>query len=531
MTNNAKEIIFEEAAREYLFRGIKTLADVVACTLGPKGRNVGIEKSWGSPSITNDGRSIVRDITLKDQYENMGASMAKEVVEQIKEKCGDGTTTGTLLLSGIVETGIKCIASGISPIALKRGMDKAVEQVVKELEKMATPVKGNKEICNIATVSANGDQEIGSLIAEAMEKVGKSGVITIEEGKGTTTSIEMVEGMQFDRGYISAYFCTNMDKMLVEMDQPQILVTDKKVSSIHELLPILQSTAATGRQLLIIAEDIEGDALSTLVINKLRGTLRVCAVKAPGFGDRRKAMLQDIAILTGATLISEDAAINLKDATAEMLGTAEKLIVSKDECIIINGSGKQQDIQARIKELDAECERCSSPYDKEKVQERRAKLAGGVAVISVGAATEAEMKEKKQRFEDALSSTEAAIEKGIVAGGGVALLRASETIKALHLKGEEAAGADIVIKACQMPIKQIAFNAGTDGSVVLTKVVEAGGNNGYNAMSDKIEDLVAAGIVDPAKVVISALVYAASVAGIVLISEALIGDAPEDEQK
>lgn len=461
----------------------------------------------------------------------MGASMAKEVVEQIKEKCGDGTTTGLILLNGMVETGIKCIASGISPISLKRGMDKAVEQVVAELEKMAIPVKGNQEICNIATVSANGNKEVGELIAAAMEKVGKSGVITIEQGKGTETSIEIVEGMQFDRGYLSPYFCTDMDKMVVEMEQPQILITDKKIANIHELLPILQSTAATGRQLIIIAEDIEGDALSTLVINKLRGTLRVCAVKAPGFGDRRKAMLQDIAILTGATLISEEAAINLKDATAEMLGTAEKIQVSKDECVIINGSGKEENIHARIKELDAESERCASPYDKEKIQERRAKLAGGVAVISVGAATETEMKEKKQRFEDALSSTQAAVEKGIVAGGGVALLRASATIKSLDLKGEEVAGADIVVKACQMPLKQIASNAGVDGSVILTRVLEEKGNMGYNAMSDKIEDLTSTGIVDPAKVVISALIYAASVAGIVLISEALIGDAPEDEEK
>ncbi len=531
MTTNAKELIFEEEARQYLYRGIKTLSDVVACTLGPKGRNVGIEKSWGSPSITNDGRSIVRDITLKNQYENMGASMAKEVVEKIKEKCGDGTTTGTLLLSSMVETGIKCISSGISPIALKRGMDKAVEQVVKEIEKKATPIQGNKEIRSIATVSSNGDKEIGDFIGEAMDKVGPSGVITIEEGKGTSTTIEMVEGMQFDRGYISPYFSTNMDKMIAEMEQPQILVTDKKVSNIHDLLPILQSVAATGRQLLIIAEDIEGDALSTLVINKLRGTLRVCAVKAPGFGDRRKAMLQDIAILTGATLISEDILINLKDATAEMLGTAEKVVVSKEECVIINGSGDQSTIAARVKELESEIERCSSPYDKEKVQERRAKLAGGVAVISVGAATEVEMKEKKQRFEDALSSTEAAMEKGIVAGGGVALLRAAEAIKGLGLKGEEAAGANIIMKACEMPLKQIAFNAGADGAVTLTQVVEAGGNCGYNALTGQIEDLLAVGVVDPAKVVISSLVHAASVAGIVLISEALIGDAPEYEDK
>lgn len=531
MSTTPKEIIFEDAARNHLYRGIKTLADVVAFTLGPKGRNVGIEKSWGSPSITNDGRSIVKDITLKDQYENMGASMAKEVVEKIKENCGDGTTTGTLLLNSLVEAGIKCIASGISPIALKRGMDKAVEQIVAALEKSATPVKGSQEIRNIATVSSNGDKEIGGMIAEAMEKVGKSGVITIEEGKGTSTTIEMVEGMQFDRGYISPYFSTNMEKMVVEMERPQILVTDKKVSSIHDILPILQTIAATGAQLLIIADEIEGDALSTLVINKLRGTLRVCAVKAPGFGDRRKAMLQDIAVLTGATLISEEMAVHLKDATPEMLGSAEKLMVNKEETVIINGAGAKDKIQARILELQGEYDRCSSSYDKEKIQERRAKLAGGVAVINVGAPTETEMKEKKQRFEDALSSTKAAMEKGIVAGGGVALLRASEATKSLKLNGEEIAGADIVLKACQMPLKQIASNAGTDGSVVLTKVVEAGGNNGYNALTDKIENLIDAGVIDPAKVVISALMYAASVAGIVLISEALIGDAPDEEEK
>lgn len=532
MASTPKEIIFEEQARELLLAGIKKLADVVAFTLGPKGRNVGLEKGWGAPTITNDGSSIVKDIELKDQYENMGVAMAKEVVQKIKEKCGDGTTTGTLLLRALVESGVKHIASGASPISLKRGIDKAVDAVVKEVEKSAIPIKNNKETQNIATVSASGNQEIGKMIADAMEKVGKSGVITIEEAKGTETTIEIVEGMQFDRGYISPYFCTNPDKMTVEMTNAKILVLDRKVNSVHELLPILQATASTGKELLIIAEDIEGDALSTLVVNKLRGTLKVAAVKSPGFGDRRKSMLQDIAILTGATVVSEETGVSLKEFKPDSLGSAEKIIITKEHTIIINGAGSQKEIEARVKQIENEIEATKSQYDREKLEERKAKLSGGVAVIRVGAATEPELKQKKQVFEDSLNSTKAALEEGIVPGGGVALLRASKAIEKLKLEGDEAIGAKIVVQACQTPLKQIVLNTGLDGSVILSEVLQAKSPNyGFNALTEKVEDLVAAGVVDPAKVVKNALINAASVAGIVLISEALIGDAPEDEEE
>lgn len=532
MSSTPKEIIFEEEARERLFTGIKKLADVVAFTLGPKGRNVGLEKSWGAPAITNDGSSIVKDITLKDQYENMGVAIAKEVVQKIKEKCGDGTTTGTLLLRAMVESGIKNIASGASPIGLKRGIDKAVEAIVKEIEKSAIPIHSQAEIRNIATVSASGNTEIGSMIAEAMEKVGKSGVITIEEAKGTDTTIDIVEGMQFDRGYISAYFCTNADRMTVEMnDSPQILILDRKISSVHEILPILQTIATSGKELLIIAEDIEGDALSTLVVNKLRGTLKVAAVKSPGFGDRRKAMLQDIAILTGASVVSDETGISIKEITPDVLGSAEKVIVTKEYTTIVDGVGAKEAIQARIKQIENEIEAVKSSYDKEKLEERKAKLSGGVAVIRVGAATEPELKQKKQMFEDSLNSTKAALEQGIVPGGGVALLRANKAIGSLKLEGDEAVGAKIVMSACEAPLKQIVFNAGQDGLVVLSEVRQSKPNFGYNVMTDKIEDLIAAGVVDPAKVVKNCLTFASSAAGIVLISEALIGDAPEEEDE
>jgi chaperonin GroEL len=466
MSTTPKEIIFEEQARERLLQGIKQLAEIVAVTLGPKGRNVGLEKSWGSPTITNDGSSIVKDITLKDAYENMGVSMAKEVVQKIKEKCGDGTTTGTLLLYALAEGGIKYIASGGSPIGIKRGMDKAVEAIVKEIENAAIPIKGKKEIQNIATVSASGNEEIGKMIADAMEKVGKSGVITIEEAKGTETTIKIVEGMQFDRGYLSPYFCTNNDRMLIEMDNPQILLVDRKISSIHEILPILQTTAAAARPLLIIADDIEGDALSTLVFNKLRGTLKVAAVKAPGFGDRKKAMLQDIAILTGGAVISDDTGMS-QDIPASALGSAGKITVDKERTVIVNGNGTEKEIAARIKQIEKEIESCKSSYDKEKLEERKAKLSGGVAVISVGAATETELKQKKQVVEDSLSSTKAAVEEGIVPGGGLALLRASSAIAKLNLEGDELMGAKIVAQACEAPIKQIINNTGYDGSVIL----------------------------------------------------------------
>lgn len=529
MSSTPKQIIFEEQARELLLAGIKKLADVVAFTLGPKGRNVGLEKSWGAPVITNDGSSIVKDITVKDTFENMGVSMAKEVVQKIKEKCGDGTTTGTLLLRALVEAGIKQIAAGASPISIKRGMDKAVEAIVKEIEKFAIPISSSAETRNIAIVSASGNQEIGNLIAEAMEKVGKAGVITIEEAKGMDTTIELVEGMQFDRGYISAYFCTNAEKMIVEMNNAQILILDKKVTNIHEILPILQSTAAAGQELLIIAEDIEGDALSTLVVNKLRGTLKIAAVKAPGFGDRRKAMLQDIATLTGGKVISEETGMSLKELPADALGRAEKITISKENTIIVNGGGNSQEIEARVKQIDNEIENTKSSYDKEKLEERKAKLSGGVAVIRVGAATEPELKQKKQMFEDSLNSTKAAQEEGIVPGGGVALLRASKAIDSLQLQGDEAIGAKIVAAACETPLKQIVQNTGLDGPVVVQQVQQGKFNEGFNAMTEKVEDLVAAGVIDPAKVVKNCLTYAASVAGIVLISEALIADAPEDE--
>lgn len=529
MSTTPKEIIFEEQAREMLLKGIKKLADVVAVTLGPKGRNVGLEKGWGSPTITNDGNSIVKDISLKDQYENMGVSMAKEVVQKIKEKCGDGTTTGTLLLSALVENGLKYISAGASPIVVKRGIEKAVEAIVKEIEKSAIPIKSNKETRNIATVSASGNAEIGGLIADAMEKVGKSGVITIEESKSTDTTIEIVEGMQFDRGYLSAYFCTNTDKMIVELTNPQILIIDRKISSVHEILPILQNVATTGKSLLIIAEDIEGDALSTLVVNKLRGTLKVAAVKSPGFGDRRKAMLQDIAVLTGSTVISEETGMSLKDIPTQALGSAEKITISKEYTTIVNGAGSQKEIGARVKQIEKEIEQCKSSYDKEKLEERKAKLSGGVAVISVGAATETEMKQRKQVFEDSLSSTKAALEEGIVPGGGVALLRASAIIDKLSLEGDEKMGGRIVAMACEAPLKQIVNNTGLDGSVILNEVRKAKPSFGFNALTNHVEDLVSAGVIDPAKVVKYTLMYAASVAGIVLISEALIADAPEPE--
>ncbi len=531
MSTTPKQLIFEEEARKRLLSGIQQVADVVAFTLGAKGRNVGLEKSWGAPTITNDGGSIVKEISLKDPYENMGVSMAKEVAQKIKEKSGDGTTTGTLLLRALVAQALKFISSGASPIGLKRGVEKAVEAIVKAIEKSAIPVKDIQDARNIATVSASGNQEVGDLIAQALERVGRDGVITIEESKTTATSIEVVEGMEFDRGYLSPYFCTNMDKMSVEMQNPAILLIDKKINSIHELLPILQAIASSARELLIVAEDIEGDALSTLVVNKLRGTLRVAAVKAPGFGDRRKALLEDLAILTGARLISEETGLTLKDATLEFLGSAERITVSKDRTLIVNGHGKPEAIKARVKVIEGELERTNSSYDREKLQERKAKLSGGVAVIRVGGATEPEVKQKKQIFEDSLNSTKAAQEGGIVPGGGVALLRASKAAESLKLEGDEALGAQIVIQACQTPIRQIASNAGFDGSVILSEVLKAPENYGFNVLTEKVEDLVKSGVIDPAKVVINSLIHAASVAGIVMISEVLIADAEEEEEK
>jgi len=528
---NAKEIIFEEAARQKLLKGIKQLADVVKSTLGPKGRNVGLEKSWGAPTITNDGSSIVRDIELKDDFENMGVSIAKEVVQKIKEKCGDGTTTGTLLLRALVEAGCKFISSGASPIGLKRGMEKALDATLKELEKMAIEIKSSQDILNVAKASAAAHAEVAQIITDAIEKVGKKGVITIEEAKGTETSVEIVEGMQFDRGYMSAYFCTNNEKMTVEMHNPAILVVDKKIQTIHELLPILQAIASTQKELLIIAEDIEGDALATLVVNRLRGTLKVAAVKAPGFGDRKKAMLEDIAVITGATVVAEDAGIQLKDADSTLFGTCEKVLITKDATTIVHGAGDKKKITERLKQIENEMKSATSSYDKEKLEERQAKLSGGVAVIKVGAATEPELKNKKQAFEDSLSSTKAAIEEGIVAGGGIALLRASKAVETLKLTGDEAFGAKMFMQACETPIRQIAINAGLDGSVILSEVMKSAQNVGFNALSEKIEDLLQAGVIDPAKVVKNALIFSSSAAGMVLISEALISDAKEEAEE
>ncbi|MBS0603625.1 MAG: chaperonin GroEL [Verrucomicrobia bacterium] len=525
-----KELIFEEEARNKLREGIDKLADVVGVTLGPKGRNVGLQASWGAPTITNDGNSIVKDIELKDQYANMGVSLGKEVASKMKEKCGDGTTSSILLLRALVQNGVRNIASGASPITLKRGMDKAVDAIVQELEKTAIAIKNESETKNIAIASASGNKAIGEMIADAVKKVGKEGVITIEEGKGTETSVEMVEGMQFDRGYLSAYFCTNAESMSVEMTDAKVLITDKKISSVQEILPILQAIATTASELLIIAEDIEGDALSTLVVNKLRGTIKVAAVKAPGFGDRRKSLLEDLAVLTGGTLVSEETGTALKDATVDMLGSAEKILINKDKTTVVGGKGTPKAIQARIKQIEGEISNATSSYDKEKLEERKAKLSGGVAVIRVGAATEPEMKQKKQMFEDSLNSTRAAIEEGIVIGGGCALLRAAKSA-ALKLSGDEEIGAQIVFKACEAPFKQIVSNTGFDSSVVLSDVFAQGVHFGFNAMSEKVEDLLKAGVVDPAKVVKNALRYAVSTAGVVLLSEALIGNAPEEEEE
>ena len=530
MSSTPKELIFEEEARAKLKEGIDKLADTVGVTLGPKGKNVGLESSWGAPTITNDGNSIVKDIELKDPYANMGVSMGKEVARKIKEKSGDGTTTGIILLRALVKQGIKNIASGTSPINLKRGMEKAVDLVLKEIDALAIPVEKPEAIQNIATVSASGSQEVGEIIYDAIDKVGQEGVITIEEGKGTTTTIEMVEGMQFDRGYTSPYFCTNAEAMLVEMDHAGILITDKKISSIQEILPLLQAVAASGRPLFIIAEDIEGDALSTLVVNKLRGSLKVAAVKAPGFGERRKALLEDLAILTGGTVVSEEKGMQLKEATLEVLGSAEKIEVSKEKTTIVGGRGRKEDLQARIKQIDGEIANATSDYDREKLEERKAKLQGGVAVIRVGAPTEPEMKQKKQVFEDSLSSTRAAQESGFVPGGGTALVRASRMLDTLALEPEEQVGASIVKEACMAPFKQIVENCGKDSSLFLEEALGKESRFGFNALTEQVEDLIAAQVIDPAKVVKNSLKYAASVAGIVLISEALITDAPEDEE-
>jgi len=528
--SEAKEIIFEHDAREKLSRGISKLVDAVRGTLGPKGRNVGIEKSFGAPTITNDGNSIVRDIQLADQFENMGVAMAQEVAAKLKEKCGDGTTTASLLLEALVLHGVKFITAGSNPMSIKRGIESAVAAVVKELEKLAITIKGSDEIRNIATVAASGNQEVGGCIAEALEKVGREGVVTIEEAKGTMTSIELVKGMRFDRGYISPYFSTNQEKMIVEMNSPYILLVDKKISSIQELLPLLQALVSTGRELLIVAEDIEADALATLVVNKLRGTLKIAAVKAPGFGDSRKALLNDLAILTGATVVSEEAGIYLKDASIEVLGAVERCEITKETTTLIDGSGTPEAIKARIKQLETEIAASTSSYDKDKLNERKAKLSGGVAVIRVGAASEPELKQKKQAFEDSLSSTRAALEEGVVPGGGVALLKAGAALDSLKLEGDAALGRELVRKMVEAPCRQIIENAGHDSSVIISEIRTAKKSMGFNVLTEEIEDLVKSGVIDPLKVVKNALLHAASCGGMVLISEALIGDAAPDEE-
>ena len=520
----AKELHFNTEARAALKRGVDQLAEAVKVTLGPKGRNVVIDKKFGAPTVTKDGVTVAKEIELSDPLENMGAQMVKEVATKTSDLAGDGTTTATVLAQAIFREGLKNVTAGVNPMALKRGIDSAVSAIVEELKKMSVPTKGKKEIAQVGSISANNDKEIGDLIAEAMEKVGKDGVITVEEAKGLETTLETVEGMQFDRGYLSPYFVTDPEKMEAALEDALILIHDKKISSMKDLLPILEKVAQLGKPLLIIAEDIEGEALATLVVNKLRGTLRVSAVKAPGFGDRRKAMLEDIAVLTGGQVISEEVGFKLENAVVTDLGRAKRLVVDKETTTIIDGQGDEDKIKGRIKELKAAIEKTTSDYDREKLQERLAKLAGGVAVINVGAATESEMKEKKARVEDALHATRAAVEEGIVPGGGVALVRAQKSLKGLKLaEADEQIGVDIIRRAIEEPMRIIVQNAGGEGSIVVEKIRQSKDNNyGYNALTDEYEDLVAAGVIDPTKVTRTALQNAASIAGLLLTTEALI---------
>ncbi|CAM2056797.1 chaperonin GroEL [Desulfovibrionales bacterium] len=526
-----KEILFDTKAREKLQRGVDTLANAVKVTLGPKGRNVVIEKSFGSPVITKDGVTVAKEIELEDKFENMGAQMVKQVASKTSDVAGDGTTTATILSQTIFSEGVKLVAAGRNPMAIKRGIDKAVEAVVIELAKMAKPTRDQKEIAQVGAISANNDATIGNIIAEAMDKVGKEGVITVEEAKSMDTTLDVVEGMQFDRGYLSPYFITDSEKMTVELDEPHILINEKKISSMKDLLPILEQTAKLGRPLLIIAEDVEGEALATLVVNKLRGTLQVCAVKAPGFGDRRKAMLQDIAILTGGRMVSEDLGIKLESLTLADLGKAKKIKVDKENTTIVDGFGKNDDIKARIKQIRAQIDETTSEYDREKLQERLAKIVGGVAVIKVGAATEVEMKERKARVEDALNATRAAVEEGIVAGGGVALVRCQSILKNIKLlDDDEAAGVNIVHRAIEEPLRGIAINAGFEGAIVVEKVREGKNGFGFNAGTGVYEDLVKAGVIDPKKVTRIALQNASSVAGLLLTTEAAVAEKPEPKK-
>ncbi|MFM1773290.1 MAG: Stress protein [Acidobacteriota bacterium] len=522
----AKSIIYAEEARQAILRGVNKLADAVQVTLGPKGRNVLIEKKFGSPLMTKDGVTVAKEIELKDKHENMGAQLVREVASKTSDIAGDGTTTATVLARAIYREGIKAITSGANTMEIKRGIDTAVETIVKTIDSFKKPVEGNA-IAQIGTISANGDVEIGSIIADAMAKVGKDGVITVEEAKGRDTELTVVEGMQFDRGYLSPYFVTNPDQMKVEMENPYILTYEKKISNMRDLLPLLEQVVNSRRPLLLIAEDVDGEALATLVVNKIRGTLQVAAVKAPGFGDRRKAMLEDIATLTGGKAVTEDLGLKLENLTLTELGSAKKIVIDKENCTIVEGAGSGEAIQGRVKQIRSQIDISTSDYDKEKLQERLAKLVGGVAVIKVGAASETEMKEKKARVEDAMHATKAAVEDGIVAGGGVALLRCLASIQALNLKGDQKSGVDIVIRAIEEPLKQIANNAGVEGSVVVNRVKEEKGNFGFNAATGEYGDMVAFGVIDPAKVTKSALRNAASVASMMLTTEAVISEIPE----
>ena len=527
----AKEITFDTSARDRLKKGVDKLADAVKVTLGPKGRNVILDKKFGAPSITKDGVSVAKEIELKDPIENMGAQLVKEVASKTADAAGDGTTTATVLTQSIFAHGIKNVAAGANPMDLKRGIDKAVLAVVENLKKQSKPIKGSNEIAQVATISSNSDHEIGKMIATAMEKVGKDGVITVEEAKGTETEVKTVEGMQFDRGYLSPYFVTNTEKMEADLESPYILIYDKKVSSMKELLPILEATAQTGKPLLIIAEEVEGEALATLVVNKIRGALRVAAVKAPGFGDRRKAMLEDIAILTGGKVISEETGMKLEDAKLEYLGRAEKINIDKDNTTIVNGAGKKAEITGRINQIKAQIETTTSDYDKEKLQERLAKLSGGVAILYIGAATEVEMKEKKDRVDDALHATRAAVQEGIIPGGGVAYIRAIEALKTVETDNEDqATGVNIVRLALESPLRVIAENAGQESSVIVNKVREGKKDYGFNASENKFEDFFAAGIIDPTKVARLALENAASIAGLLLTTEAVVSEIPEEKE-
>ena len=526
----AKEIRFSEEARSRVLRGVNLLADAVTVTLGPKGRNVVLEKSWGSPTVTKDGVSVAKEIQLEDKFENMGAQMVKEVATKTSDLAGDGTTTATVLSRAIFSEGLKLVAAGHDPMSIKRGIDKAVAKVVDELKSLSKPTRDRDEIAQVGTISANNDKTIGDILAEAMDKVGKEGVITVEEAKGLETTLDLVEGMRFDRGYLSPYFVTDPERMECVYEDAYLLIHEKKISSMKDLLPVLEAVAKTGKPLLIIAEEVEGEALATLVVNKIRGTLKVVAVKAHGFGDRRKAMLEDIAILTDGKMIAEELGIKLENVTIKDLGRAKRVIIDKDNTTIVEGAGKKSAIEGRITQIRAQIEETTSDYDREKLQERLAKLAGGVAVVKVGAATEVEMKEKKARVEDALHATRAAVEEGIVPGGGVALIRASASLPNLRVSDDEKVGVRIVQKGLEEPLRWIAANAGADGSVVLDKVKNSKGAFGFNAATEEYEDLVKAGIVDPTKVVRTALQNAASVAGLLITTEAMIADKPEKKK-